>query len=79
MILSSSVTDLVGEIRYIQTFYYFNEEEKFGRVSFCLKNFEIALEFLKGVKLDNEPNNDEYDFELQCEEHEFSPPRKTKS
>lgn len=72
-ILSSSVKNLISEIRYIQIFYLFTEEENYSKATFCLKNFEIALEFLKGIKLENE-QQDEDEFELQCDEHDFSSP-----
>mmetsp|Transcript_1273 Transcript_1273/g.1143 ORF Transcript_1273/g.1143 Transcript_1273/m.1143 type:complete len:155 (+) Transcript_1273:1695-2159(+) len=69
IILSSSAKNLVCELRYIQTFYYFSEEEKFGKISFCLKNLEIALEFLKSINLENENIYEEDDFELHIDEN----------
>jgi hypothetical protein len=63
--LASQAINLIGELRYIQVFYLFDCEEAFGERDFCLKNFEIALEYLKNIKLENEVAQDEDEFELQ--------------
>ncbi|CAI2361317.1 unnamed protein product [Moneuplotes crassus] len=63
IILSSNATNLICDLRYIQTFYYFTEDQKYGKTSFCLKNLEIAIEYLKTAGIEK----DDDDFELKEE------------
>ena len=67
IILSSEAQNLSGQIRYINTFLYMTQMEKFGKKMFYLKNYEIALEYLSGVTLGN-ANNDDGESDVEWEE-----------
>ena len=70
IILSSSAENLMWELKYWEIFYFFTDEEKYGKTSFWLKNLEIALEYLKSIVLKDERMEDD-DFEICIDETEI--------